>query len=72
MDIEENHSKEIEGQCSIMMDDDRKSVKSIEDQFQNDFEFLLDDVQDPFLNLEYDFKRKKNEEENQIFFFWPH
>ena len=70
MDIEEaNKSFENEDDEYGFIEEDKKSVKSIEDQFYNDFEFLLENPADPFLNLDCDFKRKNFEESNQNFFF---
>ena len=70
MDIEEaNKSMSKEEEQYGLMEEDKKSVRSIEDQFYNDFEFLLENPADPFLNLDCDFKRKNFDDSNQNMFF---
>ena len=47
------------------MNEDKKSVKSIEDQFYNDFEFFEEEPIDPFLNFEGNFKKRDEHEASE-------
>lgn len=43
-------------------------MSSYEDKFFKNFEFLLDDPNDPFIEISHNFK-KKAAEDNDFFFF---
>ena len=65
--LEEDSLSNLSSPCNPFLSD---VIDSYEDKFFKNFEFLLDDPNDPFIEADRNFKKKTFDEPNNDFFFF--
>ena len=63
--MDEEIKKNNHTQNMMDVEDEVRSIQSIQDQFYNDFEFLGEEPADPFLNFEGNFKKKHDGDDKE-------